>query len=230
MTPMRSASETKKSKIFLPDYTRGEEIFNMTSHIVGGGIGVVCLVLCVVFGAIRRDAWSVVGGAIYGAMLILLYTVSSVYHGLIHLPAKRVFRVLDHCTIYLLIAGTYTPVCLAGIRDLYPAKAWILFGVVWGAAALAITLTAIDMKKFKVFSMICYLAMGWCVVFFFRETAEAMGFRGMLFLVIGGVLYTLGCIFFGLGKKIRYMHSVFHLFVVAASLFHFFAVFFSLMV
>ena len=222
--------QRKAREIVLPDYTRGEEIFNMTSHIVGGGIGIACLVLCVVFGAIRRDAWSVVGGSIFGASLILLYTISSVYHGLIPIKPKKVFRVLDHCTIYFLIAGTYTPVCLAGIRVQHPVKAWVLFGVVWGAAALAITLTAIDLKKFKVFSMICYLAMGWGIVFFFSETAEALGFRGMVFLVTGGVLYTLGTVFFGLGKKIRYMHSVFHLFVVAASLCHFFAVFFGLMI
>ena len=223
----------KKEKIQIPDYTRGEEIFNMVSHIAGGGLGVVCLALCVVFGAIHRDAWAVVGGAVYGATLVLLYVMSSVYHGLFpYLKAKKVFRVLDHCTIYLLIAGTYTPVMLAGVRDRHPVIAWTAFGIVWGAAALAITLTAVDLHKFRILSMICYLAMGWCVVFFFRETLEALGWKWMIFLIIGGVLYTAGAVLYLVGKKkkIRYMHSVFHLFVVAASLFHFFAVFFALMV
>ncbi len=215
-----------KEKIVLPNYTRGEEIFNMVSHIVGGAIAIACLVLCVVFGAVRHDAWAVVSGAIYGATMILLYTMSSVYHGLVPIKAKKVFRVIDHCTIYLLIAGTYTPIALAGIREQHPVKAWVLFGIIWGSAVLGITLTAVDLKKFRIFSMVCYLAMGWCAVFFFPEELEAVGWFGLTFLLIGGILYTIGAVLYVIAKKreIRYMHAVFHLFVIAASIFHFFAI------
>ena len=116
----------------LPDYTRGEELFNMISHIVGGALGVVALVLCVLVSARKGDAWSIAGSIIYGVSLILLYTMSSVYHGLRHEMAKKVMQVIDHCTIYFLIAGTYTPILLSAIRIVSPSVAWTLFGVEWG--------------------------------------------------------------------------------------------------
>lgn len=215
----------------LPGYTRGEEIFNMVSHIVGGAFSISALVLCVIMAAIRGSAWGVVSGAIYGASMILLYTMSSIYHGLVPEKPKRVFRVIDHCTIYLLIAGTYTPITLCAIRSREPAIAWVIFGVVWCAAVLAITLTAIDMHKFKIFSMICYLAMGWCIIVRIGVLPSVIGTRGMAFLIIGGVLYTIGAALYVLGKKkqIPYIHSVFHLFVLAGSIFHFFLILFDIM-
>jgi len=126
--------------------------------------------------------------------------------------------VLDHCTIYFMIAGTYTPVLLAAIRRDYPVAAWIVFGVEWGCALVAATLTAIDLKKYKVFSMICYLAMGWAIVAILKPTMQALGMRGFLWLLGGGICYTIGAVLYGLGKKHRYVHSVFHLFVNAGSL------------
>ncbi len=213
----------------LPDYTRGEEIFNMTSHIVGSAIAIVVLVTCVVMGALRGTAWSVVGGAIYGASMILLYTMSSIYHGLRPVKAKKVMQVIDHCTIYLLIAGTYTPIMLAAMRPIYPAIAWTVFGVVWGCAIVAIVLTAIDLKKFKIFSMICYLGMGWCIIFFVKQTAEVLGGPAMWLLVLGGVAYTVGAVLYGLGKKKHYIHSVFHIFCIIGSLFHYFLILFYVM-
>lgn len=222
----------KRTKLMdrkLPNYTRGEEIFNMTSHIVGGGIAVVVLVTCIIMGAIRGTAWSVVGGAIYGVSMILLYTMSSIYHGLKPEKAKKVFQVIDHCTIYLLIAGTYTPIMLAAVRPVYPAIAWTVFGVVWSCAIVAIVLTAIDLKKYKVFSMICYLGMGWCIIFFVKQTAEVLGAAGMWFLVLGGVAYTVGAVLYGLGKKRHYVHSVFHIFCIIGSLFHYFLILFYVM-
>lgn len=210
----------------LPDYTKGEEIFNMTSHIVGGALGIAALVLCIIIAAIHGNAIGVISGIIYGVSLIALYTMSSVYHGLRPGTGKKVMQVLDHCTIYFLIAGTYTPVLLVAIRPIHPAIAWILFGVVWGCAAVAIVLTAIDLKKFKAFSMTCYLVMGWCIIFFIKQTYEAVGSTGILFLVLGGLAYTIGSILYGLGSKHRYMHSIFHLFIILGSILHFFTIIF----
>ncbi len=210
----------------LPCYTRGEEVFNMVSHIVGGGLGVIALTLCVIVSALHRNAWAVVGSAIYGASLILLYAMSSIYHGLKHEFAKKVMQVLDHCTIYFLIAGTYTPILLCSIREYSPVTAWILFGVVWGFAALATTLTAIDLKKYSVFSMICYIGMGWCIVFAAKIAIAAIPFMGLVYLLAGGVSYTIGAILYGMGRTHRYMHSIFHLFVVLGSLLQFICILF----
>jgi len=137
---------TKLADRKLPDYTKGEEIFNMVSHIVGGSLGVAYLVLCVIFAALHRNAWGVVGSAVYGASVISLFTMSSVYHGVRPEGAKKVLQVIDHCTIYFMIAGTYTPYTLCTLRTVKPVAAWVVFGVVWGMAALAVTLTAIDLK------------------------------------------------------------------------------------
>lgn len=217
---------TKIADRILPNYTRGEELFNMISHIVGGGFGVVALVLCVVMSAIKGDAWAVVGSAIYGISLVVLYTMSSVYHGLKPPFAKKVMQVLDHCSIYFLIAGTYTPILLCSIRKIAPVTAWLIFGFVWGFAALATVLTAIDLKKYSKFSMICYIGMGWCIVFAAKTTVRALGPYGALTILLGGIAYTIGAVLYGAGKKHKYMHSVFHLFVLMGSLFHFFGIFF----
>ncbi|MBO5798361.1 MAG: hemolysin III family protein, partial [Clostridia bacterium] len=206
-------TRTKLCNRQLPDYTHGEELFNMISHIVGGGFGVIALVLCVTWAAIQGDAWGVTGSAIYGASLISLYTMSSVYHGLRHPTAKKVMQVLDHCTIYFLIAGTYTPILLTAIRLVSPGWAWTIFGIVWGFAALATVFTAIDLKKYATFSMICYIGMGWCIVMAAKVTVEALALPGLLLLLAGGIAYTVGAVLYGLGKKHRYMHAVFHLFV-----------------
>ena len=217
---------TKLSDRLLPDYTKGEEIFNMTSHIVGGGLGVLALVLCVVFSALRRDPRAITGSCIYGVSLIALYTMSSVYHGLRAGTAKKVLQVLDHCTIYFLIAGTYTPVLFCAIRPASPTTAWVLFAVVWGCAALATTLTAIDLKKYAVFSMICYIGMGWCIVLALKQVILAMGLGGFLLMLAGGIAYTIGAVLYGLGRTHRYMHSIFHLFVVLGSILQFFSIIF----
>lgn len=208
----------------LPDYTRGEELFNMVSHIVGGALAIAALVLCVVFAALYGDAWSVASGAIYGFTMILLYTMSSLYHGLRPRKAKLVFQVIDHCSIFLLIAGTYTPLTLCVLRPHYPALAWTIFGIVWGFALLGIVLNAIDLKKFEKFSMICYIATGWCIIIAIRPLFAIISGPGVALLLSGGVAYTVGAVLYGIGKKKRYMHSIFHLFVLAGSILHFFCV------
>ena len=219
----------KRTKIkdrLLPEYTRGEEIFNMVTHIVGGAFGIIALIACVVLSAIHNDAWAVVGSAIYGGSMILLYTVSSVYHALKPPFAKKIMQVIDHCTIYLLIAGTYTPILFCAIRKESPVWAWVIFGLVWGLGAFASVFTAIDLKKYAVLSMICYIGMGWCIAVAAPIAIRAISRAGLLYLLWGGIAYTVGAVIYGFGKKCKYMHSIFHIFVVLGSVLQFFSIFF----
>lgn len=215
---------TKISERVLPTYTKGEEIFNMVSHIVGGAFGIAVTALCVIFAAIHHNVYGIVSGAIYGTTMIILYTMSSIYHGLHPNKAKKVFQVLDHCTIFLLIAGSYTPFVLCTFREYNTALGWTLFGIIWGVAILGIVLNAIDLKKYKVFSMICYLAMGWCVIIKLPLLIQLLGIPGTVILVSGGIAYTIGAILYGIGKKHKYMHSIFHLFIVLGSVLQFFSI------
>jgi hemolysin III len=204
----------------LPDYTRGEEIFNMVTHIAGGGLGVVAMLACAIVAALHQNVWGIVSGVIYGFCVVLLFTMSSVYHGLRLERPKRVFRVIDHCTIFILIAGTYTPIVLTKFREAYPFDAWLIFSVIWALAVLGIVLNSIDMKKFRIFSLVCYLGMGWMAVFRVNRLVEVLGVPFFALIVTGGALYTLGVLFYVAGKRKRYMHSVFHLFVNVASILH----------
>lgn len=209
----------------MPVYTKGEEIFNMTSHIVGAVLGIVALVLCVIFAAVHKNVYGIVSGAIYGTTMIILYTMSSIYHGLSPKRySKRVFQVLDHCSIFLLIAGSYTPFCLVTFREYNAVLGWTIFGIIWAIAILGITLNAIDIKKYKVFSMICYLGMGWCIIFTAKLLPKLLGIPGLVLLVSGGIAYTVGAILYGLGRKKRYMHSIFHLFILLGSILQFFCI------
>ena len=218
-------TRTKLKDRLLPDYTKGEEIFNAVSHIAGGGLSVLALVAMVIRGALRGDAWDVVGGSIYGGSLVILYTVSGVYHALRKGMGKKVMQVMDHCVIYILIAGTYTPILFSALRPAAPGWAWTLFGTVWGMAAVAITFTAIDLKKYAVFSMICYIGMGWCVVAAWKTVASVLHPAGLQLLLWGGIAYTVGAVLYGLGSRRRYMHGAFHVFVVLGSVLQFLCVF-----
>ncbi len=202
----------------LPAYTRGEELMNMVTHIVGGSAGLLILIGSVLIGAKHRDPWAIVSGSIYGFLTCCLFVISSVYHGLPDGMGKRVMQVIDHCTIYFMITGTYTPILLTGIRREAPVTAWVIFGIEWGCAAAAAAFTAIDLKKYSKLSMVCYLAMGWAIIAILKPTVQIMTVRGFLWLLGGGLCYTVGAVLYGLGKKHRYMHSVFHLFVNAGSL------------
>lgn len=214
----------KLSERHLPDYTRGEEIMNMVTHIVGGGMGVIALTLCVILAALRGNTYGVVGSAIYGGCMIALYTMSSVYHGMRPGTAKKVMQVLDHCTIYFLIAGTYTVIALSALRPLYPGLGWGMFGFQWALTALAVTLTAIDLKKYNAFSMICYICMGWAILPFMKQTISALTMPGFMLLLSGGIAYTIGAVLYGIGSKKRWMHSVFHIFVDLGSLLQFLSI------
>lgn len=204
----------------LPDYTRAEERFNMISHIVGGGMGLAATVLCVIAAALEGNGYGVVSGAIFGGSMVALYTISSVYHGLHGGTGKKVMQILDHCTIYFLIAGTYTPFCLCTIRQHDPALGWGTFGFVWALAVVGIVLNAIDLKRFQKVSMVLYLGMGWCIILTGKLIVQLLGGTGFALLVGGGVAYTVGAVFYGLGHKKRYIHSVFHLFCLVGSALH----------
>lgn len=220
-------NRVKLSDRVLPTYTKGEEIFNMVSHIVGAALGIAALVLCIIFSAIHKNAYAVVSSCIYGVSLILLYTMSSIYHGLSSkIRTKKVFQIIDHCSIFLLISGTYTPFALCTFREYNTATGWVLFGIVWGLSILGIVLNSIDLKRYKVFSMICYLLIGWCVIFKINLLPELLTLNGFILLLAGGIVYTIGAIFYGLGKNHKWMHSIFHIACIIASTLHFFCIFF----
>ena len=210
----------------LPDYTRGEELMNMITHIAGGVLGVAALVLCVLQSALRQDPYGIVSSAVYGISLITMFTISSVYHGMKPCFAKKVMQVIDHCTIYFLIAGSYTVVVLSALRTRYPALAWGIFAFEWTLALSAAVFTAIDLKKYSVLSMSCYIGMGWAILPFWRQVVHVLTRDGFLLLLFGGIAYTIGSILYGLGKHRRWMHSIFHIFVDLGALLQFFAVLF----
>ncbi|MDO5400992.1 MAG: hemolysin III family protein [Eubacteriales bacterium] len=215
---------TKLSDRSLPNYTRGEELMNMITHIIGGAMGIAALTLCVIRAALHGNVYGIVTSAIYGTTLIAMFTISAVYHGLRPNLGKKVMQVIDHCDIYFLIAGTYTVIVLSAMRPKYPALGWGLFAFEWALALLAATLTAIDLKKYSVFSMICYIGMGWAVIPFYRQALEVLGVGGFSLLLAGGIAYTIGSILYGLGRTRKWMHSVFHLFVNLGALLQFLAV------
>ena len=212
-----------RDKIEIPKYTLGEELMSAITHGIGGLLSIAALVLCVVFSAIHGNVYAVVSSAIYGSTSIILYIMSTLYHSLKVNNAKRVFRIIDHCSIYLLIAGTYTPFALVALPK---ALGWTIFGVEWGCAILGIVLNSIDLKKYKVFSMILYLVMGWMIIFSFKPLMAAVEMGCIYLSLAAGITYTIGAIFYGIGKKKKYMHSIFHFFVLAASVLFFFAIFF----
>lgn len=220
-------SRTKLADRVLPTYTRGEEIFNMVTHIVGGAIGVAALVLCIVRSALHHSGFGIASSIVYGISMILLYTMSSIYHGLSpkHDIAKKVFQIMDHCTIFVLIAGTYTPILLCSIMKASAVWAWVLFGIIWSVTALGITLNAIDIKAFEKFSMACYLVMGWCIIFKFNLVMQTMDPKGIILLVLGGVAYTIGTLFYGKQKTTKYMHSIWHLWILVGTLLHFLCIY-----
>ena len=218
-------SRTKLADRKLPDYTRGEEIMNMVTHIVGAAFGLVALVLCMVFSLINKDYWAFAGGIVYGVMMIYLYAISSVYHGLIPEKPKKVMQVLDHCSIFAMIFGSYVPVLLTGVRRQSTLLFIIVFVLVSAGCIVCIVFTAIDWKKYAIISMTGYFAIGWAAILIFYPLYKAYGLEMPLWLVAGGLAYTLGIIFFAYGNKIRYFHSIFHLFILLGSALHFVAIF-----
>lgn len=209
-------------------YSIGEEIFNSVTHGVGAGLAVAATVLLIVRAVLYAPAdgrgFYVTSFAIFGASLVVLYLMSTLYHALTPYGAKKVFAIFDHSSIYLLIAGTYTPFCLTTLRG---SVGWVLFGIIWGLAVAGMTFYAIFGSRMRILSAITYVLMGWLVVFAFKPMVQNLNPLSLKLVLAGGVAYTVGCIFYAL-KKIKWMHCIWHIFVMFGSVFHFFAVYFSL--
>lgn len=219
---VKQAKRSLEEKIGIPKYTLGEELISSISHGIGAGLGIAALCLCVLRSGAHNDIWGIVSSWIFGISLIVLYSMSCIYHSLKPNNAKRVMRIFDHCTIFLLIAGTYTPYTLVALRH---SVGWELFGIVWGAAIIGIILNAVDMERFKGISMVCYLAMGWVIVFAFKPLMAAMPKGGIVLLIAGGISYTVGAVIYGIGSRVKYMHSIWHFFVLGGSILHFFSIY-----
>ncbi len=217
---------TKRIKLadrVLPSYTVGEEITNTATHLLGLVGGIIALVLCVRRASELYGATEITAAAVYGSCLMLLYSASSLYHAMKPSMTKKVLQIIDHCAIYFLIAGSYTVVALGAIRRADPVLGWGLFAVEWLLAVIATTLTAIDLKSYRAFSMVCYIGMGWGILPFLPKVYAILTPAGFYLLLGGGVAYTVGAVLYGIGSKVRWMHSVFHIFVVLGSVLHFFA-------
>lgn len=201
-------------------YTLGEEIFSSVSHGVGACLSIAGTVVLLVFSVIYGNALAVVSSAIYGVSLIILYTMSTLYHSFTNEKVKHFFQIMDHNTIFLLIAGTYTPITLYILGGV---TGWILFSVVWVASIIGITLNSINMEKAKIPSLICYIATGWVIIFAIKPLIAKVPFLSALFLVLGGVIYTVGVVFYVI-KKVKYFHPIWHIFTVLGSAFHYFSI------
>ncbi|MBT2760992.1 hemolysin III family protein [Paenibacillus sp. ISL-20] len=201
-------------------YPRKEEIANAITHGIGAALSVAALVLLIVFSSLKGTAWHVVSFTIYGSTMLLLYLSSTLVHGLRDGKAKDFFEFMDHSSIYLFIAGTYTPFLLVAIRG---TLGWSLFGIVWGVALFGVVFKAFFVKKFLFLSTIFYIAMGWLIVIAWNPLTAVVAPQGMNLLAIGGVLYTLGTIFY-VWRGFPYHHAIWHLFVLAGSILHFFAI------
>lgn len=208
-----------KAKEYLPHYTLGEEIFNSVSHGVGVALACVGFGILIVLSALYGDAWAVSSSIVYSFSLFALYLASTLYHACPNRRVKGVLQVLDHCSIFLLIAGTYTPYTLITLRG---AFGWTLFAVVWGAAIVGVVLNAIDVQKYSRVSMVCYVAMGWVVVLAIRPLMASLAWNGLVLLALGGVFYTVGIVFYVIRRS--YMHSIWHLFVLAGSVCHYLSI------
>lgn len=204
------------------EYSIGHEIANAITHGIGGGLSVAGLSVMVTFAVIYGDTWRVVSSAIYGSSLVILYLASSLYHGISHEGAKKIFKIIDHASIYLLIAGTYTPFTLVSLRE-KSDWGWILFCVIWGLAFLGVFLVGLFPKRFSNIRVLVYLAMGWLCLFAIGDIWKAIGYGGIVWLVAGGLSYTIGVIFY-LWDRLPFNHAIWHLFVLSGSICHFFAI------
>lgn len=216
----------KMHRISIPKYTLGEELMNSITHGVGAGLGITALVLCIVKSCNPLDGYKLAASIVFGLTTTLLYLMSCLYHALKVNRAKRVFRVIDHCTIFLLIAGTYTPYTLITLRGV---TGWILFGIVWGVGILGIVLNAVSLKRFAKLSVACYISLGWVVIFASKQLVASLNETGLWLLLAGGIAYTVGAVLYGIGSKIKYFHSIFHFFCLIGTLLHFLSIYFCVL-
>ena len=207
------------AKISIPNYTLGEELVNSISHGVGALLSIPALILMIIKADTGKEIFLC---TIFGTSMILLYTMSCIYHALARNRGKKVLRVLDHCNVYLLVWGTYIPVTLLAVGG---TLGWVLFGIVSTISIVGITFSAINVDKFSVVAVICHLVNGWSILFGVKAIIANVGTKGLLFMLIGGILYSIGSILYGVGSKVKYMHSIFHFFCLFGTLFHFLAIY-----
>lgn len=209
--------------VIKPKYTLSEELISAISHGIGVLLAIAGMVLCIVKAAMDGNTIGVVSSSLYGSFMIILYLMSTLYHSFKPtVKAKKVFRIFDHCSIFLLIFGTYVPYILVTLKG---ALGWTLFGIVLGAAILGIVLNAVNLEKFKKLSMVCYLVMGWTIIGAIKQVYNNIDLNGLILLALGGVIYTIGAVIYGLGKKVKYMHSVWHIFVLLGTILQFFSIY-----
>ena len=204
------------SKVKIPKYNLKEELINSISHGLGGIFAIVALILCVIK---ANNASAIVSCSIYCSLMIVLYIISCIYHALSpKVKGKKVLRVIDHCNVMLMVAGTYMPVCLSLLHGFI---GWLTFSIVWIITIVGVVFNAVDVDKYSVISVICNLLLGWGAVFLIKPMLEYINMQAIMLLIIGGILYTIGSILYGVGRKVPYMHSIFHFFVLGGSIVHF---------
>ena len=213
-------AERKNKEILIPSYSLGEELFNAISHGFGALLSIAALVLMLIR---ARNALEVTTAAIFGTSMIFLYSISCVYHALSPgLRGKKVLRVLDHCSVFLLVFGTYIPASLLGVSGV---RGWLLFGLVAFFTALGIVFTALDLERYQLAAVICQLLSGWSILMGVSNLRAAVGLQGLIWMIAGGVMYTIGAILYGIGKNRKYCHSVFHVFCLLGTFCHFWAIY-----
>lgn len=217
---IKNIRKLRQKELGLPNYTVLEEILNSVTHGIGALLAILAMVLLPIFS--KKDVLTITSISIYAATLFILYIVSTLYHGLGLMKAKKIFRVLDHCSIFLLIAGTYTPICLLMIERVLGI---IMLSIIWVSAITGVVLNSINVKKYAKVSLGCYLGMGWCAIFLLRSLFKSCGWEGLSLLILGGIAYTIGAVIYGTCKKIKFMHSLWHVFVIIGSVLHFFFIF-----
>ena len=213
-------AERNKKEISIPSYTLGEELFNAISHGFGALLSIAALVLMLIR---PRNALEVTTAAIFGTSMIFLYTISCVYHALSpRLSGKKVLRVLDHCSVFLLVFGTYIPASLLGVSGV---RGWLLFGLVAFFTVLGIVFTVLDLERYQLAAVICQLLSGWSILMGVSNLRAAVGLQGLIWMIAGGAMYTIGAILYGIGKNRKYYHSVFHVFCLPGTFCHFWAIY-----
>ena len=208
----------------IPEYAKGEEVFSMVLSIIGGALSVAVLVFCLIVAVKNKNVYGVVGSSIYGASLIIFYSFASIYHGFRKYIPKKIFQILTHCAIFLLVASTYIIILLSSIRQVNPIIAWTFFGIELGLAALAITFSSIDLEKYKLLSVTCYLVMIWTILPIYRFAIEAMSYEGFFTIILGIIFYTITLIIYLLEKKIKYMHCLVHIMFLIGSAIQFYGI------
>lgn len=212
-------------KVPFVKYTRKEEWISSISHMVGGGLAILALLMCVVKGILHRSVWYTVTGFVYTGTMIAMYTCSAVYHALHEHNGKKAMRLVDHTMVFFLIAGTITPFALVALRQANAVMGWTLFGVAWGCTLSAAAMIFISFEKTKIPQMILCIAEGWMVIVIVKQLYELLSPGGFYTLLAGGICYTVGAVLYGIGRKKKYFHNIFHFLVIAGSILHFISIF-----